>query len=120
MAYALKSFTISNDDGTLPTTCTTAPADLNVGGVNVPLAVLPDHRDAILQLLSQPRTDGEIDLTKQVTGGPLVTFAMPDPGNPALDTIVLAPGLAPMLREKVDDVSGYVAALLAYGLILPA
>ena len=117
MANALKSFLISNNDGSLPTTCEVQGTYLDVGGVDIPLAVLPDHRDAVLQLLSQPRDDGEIDLTKQVVGGPVVTFAMPDPANPALDTIVLAPGLQPMLREKVDDIDGYVDALIKYGLI---
>lgn len=120
MAYSISTFVVSNDDGSAPTSCTvdTTAGTLSLGGPVIPLAALEKFRDGVNELLNQARTDGVLDLTKQVDGGPLLTFAMPDAADPSLDTVKPHSSLAAgWRREKVDGVSGLLAALAQIGLI---
>lgn len=119
MAFSLETFIVSNEDGSSPTVCTVdiTAGTLSLGGPIVPLAVLPEFVAGINELLGQDRADGVVDLTKQVTGGPLLAFAMPDVADPGLDTIKPHSSLAPWLREKVDSTTGLLAALAEFGLI---
>jgi len=113
--YALVSFRVASDSTFADSTvCSIVGDQLDLNGPDVPLAALAAHATAITELLGQARADGTLNLTIQVEGGPLVTFAMPDAAQPALDTVKVHGSLAQAwTRAKAE---AYVAALTAYSL----
>lgn len=97
------------------TSVTINETNIVIGGVSVDRALLGDIRDAIRQLLDQPRDDGEMDTAKQVTGGPLISASFPSLADNAQDTIVLY-GVT-YSRSKID--TGFLGGLVKYDLLPP-